>query len=135
MSHFIGKWKHERSENFEEVLVAAGVPWLARKMMKTTSPVTEINVAEDGAWTLKLIVAVKTKVTTFKIDQVYEDTVGMSGTVKKFIAKLEDGKLVIQFAENPEEGMITTREIVGDQLIMKLQFKDTVAHRYFRKVK
>ncbi|XP_078001137.1 fatty acid-binding protein-like [Glandiceps talaboti] len=134
MSQFVGKWKHVRSENLNEILVAQGVPWLLRKIMTSTSPAQDISIADDETWTLKLVLSIKKKENTFKIGEPFEDTDGPFQSTRQYVALLKDGKLVLQRAQNPEEGLVCIREVEEDDMTMTLEFKGVVAKRFFVRV-
>ncbi|XP_006820239.1 fatty acid-binding protein, muscle-like [Saccoglossus kowalevskii] len=131
MSQLVGKWKLDRSENFEEFLMAIDVGAIQRKVMSKVSPVTEITNDDQGNWKIEISTAIKTNVSTFKLGEVFDDC-SPSGGTRKAIASLEGDTLVVNPHEDPE-GATITREIVDGELVMTLAKGGAIAKRFFKK--
>ena len=50
METFLGTWKFERSDNFEEYLKALGISAPLRKLAGLTSPTVTIKRVDDGGF-------------------------------------------------------------------------------------
>ncbi|XP_066268984.1 sodium/calcium exchanger regulatory protein 1-like [Branchiostoma lanceolatum] len=125
-----GKWKLDRSENFEEFLEEMGAPWIARKAAAKSSPTQEIVLNGDE---------IEVKISSMMSNNVMKFTVGTefetewSKQKSKAIANWEDGKLVVK--ENGANGeVVTTRHVEGGELFMIITTpKGVVCKRIFKK--
>ena len=58
-----------------------GIPWVARKMMTTTSPTIEISQNGDS-WTIKTSSLMSSSHSTFKLSEEYEETMMGGRSIK-----------------------------------------------------
>ncbi|KAJ8312421.1 hypothetical protein KUTeg_009794, partial [Tegillarca granosa] len=86
-----GKWKLDRSENFDDFLKALGLNVVFRKMASAAKPVIEIKVDGD---TVKIISKVSffNQVMSFKLDEDYKQS--FEGLEMNCRSRWEDGKLI-----------------------------------------
>ncbi|XP_019632864.1 PREDICTED: fatty acid-binding protein homolog 9-like [Branchiostoma belcheri] len=125
-----GKWKLDRSENFEEFLEEMGAPWIARKAAAKSSPTQEVIINGDNL-EIKLSSIMSTNIMKFTIGTEFESEWG--GKKNKAVASWEDGKLVMK--ETGENGeTVTTRHVEGGELMMIITTpKGLVCKRIFKK--
>ncbi|XP_006812744.1 fatty acid-binding protein type 3-like [Saccoglossus kowalevskii] len=134
MSKLVGEWKLDRSEKFDEILAAQGVGWVPRKMITMLSPTHGIS-EDEGCWTLSMISPMMTKVTKFKIGEPYKDE-GFGGTGEKMmVASMDGDKLILMAVDRPEENLVTTREVMNEELVITMKLGDVISKRYFEKIK
>ncbi|KAL7076431.1 hypothetical protein ACQ4LE_004574 [Meloidogyne hapla] len=142
---FLGKFKHEKSENFEEYLAARGVSWIFRKLISFTS-ITKVfetsttapgkynahNISARGdtpyfGWTLgeefeaKGLDGKQHKI-TFQMDG--EDTL-----TEKHIRLDKEGK-----AEPEDAGEVYRYTVDNDKLLLTLEKDSIIARRFFTRV-
>lgn len=127
MEAFAGKWKLEKSENFEDYMGAIGVGYLMKKMGASATPTQVIDVSGNDV-TIKTITTFRTSELKFTIGQEFEEKTIDGRTVKTTI-NFEDGKLSqVQLGE-PESTII--REIADGKYVMTLKVKDVVCKRIY----
>ena len=79
----LGSYQFEKNENFEEFLVANGVPIVQRKLMVSTSPNLAIT-REENFWTISFKVLLKTNTLRFEIGKEFTENnhvIGEENTV------------------------------------------------------
>ena len=79
----LGSYQFEKNENFEEFLVANGVPIVQRKLMVSTSPNLVIT-KEGNFWTISFKVLLKTNTLRFEIGKKFTENnhvIGEENTV------------------------------------------------------
>lgn len=62
------------------VLLILEVPWLARKMMCSSSPIIYVSKDEEETWALKTVTFFRTIESSFKLDEEYEETMPSGNT-------------------------------------------------------
>ncbi|XP_063231732.1 sodium/calcium exchanger regulatory protein 1-like isoform X1 [Bacillus rossius redtenbacheri] len=129
-----GKYQHERSENLDGFFKAVGVPYVARVMMRMTSPLLEV-LRDAGKWVVRSTTMVRTQEMSF-VPGVEYDEVMPSGDVLKNTAQVEDDCIsIVSLLPN---GKKTTREYKFSDESVEVTLTDEesgqVAKRYFRRV-
>lgn len=136
MAKLVGKWKLDRSENFEDYMVALGVSLPIRKAaLIMPSPTCEITNPADNAFVIKMNVPViMTHVQDFVIGQPFEDLVPNGEKQMTVVSQESDSKLVFA-EENPSDPPhVVTREIDGEEMVMTLLKGDVSCKRVFKRV-
>lgn len=132
---FSGKWKVDRSENFEAFLQEVGVNALLRKVAPKLSPQMEISVT-GGKVKIIMKTGLFTSEDLFSIDEEYMKE--LQGIWMKANPSYEDGKLIIkQSPIDPKctvKSQIVHREIVGEEMVITMFVGDVVCKRYFKKI-
>eukprot|EP00091_Calanus_sinicus_P021964 TRINITY_DN6741_c0_g1_i2.p1 TRINITY_DN6741_c0_g1~~TRINITY_DN6741_c0_g1_i2.p1 ORF type:complete len:137 (-),score=46.34 TRINITY_DN6741_c0_g1_i2:28-438(-) len=123
MESFLGKWKTESGQGFDEFLKDRGVGFALRTAVKTTTTESTFGKESDGSWSLtqenyiagKLF---KTKKIVWK-DGVEFSTQAMDDSQVKMTFKFADGCLVT--TEKTSSGVESriTRRVEGDKLIVE----------------
>lgn len=62
-------------------IMRTGIPWVARKMMTTSSPTIEISQNGDS-WTIKTSSLMSSSSNTFKLGEEYEETMMGGRSIK-----------------------------------------------------
>lgn len=133
MSVFYGKWKLDRSENFEEYLKQMGVMLPMRKAASMMTPTCEIDVVGDE-FTIKMNVPVITlHVQKFTIGQPFDDLLP-DGTKQNTIVVQEGNSLVFREVEKSDPPHLVTREVQGDEMIMTCVKGDVTCRRIFKRL-
>jgi len=114
---FAGKWKLDKSENFEDYMSALGVGYLMKKMGAQATPTQVIEVTGNEVF-IKTITTFRTSELKFTIGQEFEEKT-IDGRLVKTTVNLEDGKLTqVQLGE-PQSSI--TREIQDGKYVMTLK--------------
>ena len=82
----LGSYQFDKNENFEEFLSATGVPFVARKMMVSTSPSLEISKQGD-MWALAFKVLLKSNTISFELGKEFSEENPILG-VKQRVNKI-----------------------------------------------
>ncbi|XP_069135990.1 LOW QUALITY PROTEIN: sodium/calcium exchanger regulatory protein 1-like [Argopecten irradians] len=131
----VGKWKMDRSENFDEFLKAVGVNMLLRKMASLGKPTMTISV-EGEIITVALDIAVRKEQDSFKLDEPFETQ--REGEKLKMSPTWEDGKLKLTATPIDPNSKLNPptiyRERVGDEILMTMDVGDVRCKRYFKKL-
>ncbi|KAI1724163.1 fatty acid-binding protein like protein 4 [Ditylenchus destructor] len=137
---FLGKFKHEKSENFDQYLASRGVNWLLRKMIQFSS-VTKViskSAKEEGRYNMHNI--------TSKESPLWEDWAlgesfeakGFDGKQHKITFDLKGDELTEEHIrlENPEDKAEVYHYTVDDQgqLVLKLENESVIARRWFKRL-
>uniref|UniRef100_A0A0K0FZ70 FABP domain-containing protein n=1 Tax=Strongyloides venezuelensis TaxID=75913 RepID=A0A0K0FZ70_STRVS len=136
---FLGKFELEKSENFDEYLVAKGFGWFMRKMISLAS-VTKIfeNSSTPGKYIMKNLTSKKnTEYDNIVLGEEFEAE-GLDSTQHK-----------ITFDYNPEKDLITEKHIRleepgdkgetyeyridGDYLVMRMEYNGVSTNRYYKR--
>jgi len=129
-SAFVGVWKLESSENFDDYMKAVGVGSIMAKLASTAKPVMTISVSDDGTWTLKSETTFKTTKIDFKLGVEFDETTGDDRKMKTTITL--DGNKLIQDQKGDIPSVII-REVDGNKLITTCKAKEVVSTRTYHK--
>ncbi|XP_076438115.1 sodium/calcium exchanger regulatory protein 1-like [Babylonia areolata] len=132
---FLGHWKLEKNENWDNYMKAVGVGLELRKKDNSLNSYEEWK-EEGGQWTLHITSTIKSKLLTFKLGEEFDEET-LDGRSVKSTFKVEGDKIVQQQRAVKAGGVNTTitREILPDgRMLMTVvaDNKDKVkAMRYF----
>ncbi|KAK3098747.1 hypothetical protein FSP39_022662 [Pinctada imbricata] len=133
---FVGKWKLDRSENFEAFLAVVGVNALLRKVASKTSPTMEIRVEDDDRIKITMKMGFMNQVDLFNMDEEFLKEV--QGTVMKAIVTWEDGKLKMENTpvdpKSEVKPQTVYRERIDDEIIITIHCADVICKRYMKKI-
>ncbi|KAF6030415.1 FABP3 [Bugula neritina] len=132
MEEFIGKWKSEESEGFEDYLKALGVALPLRKIAAMQNPTVVVKDNEDGTYTVSTITTFKSHTVTFKLD-VEQDEDTPDGRKVKTTFTMEDGKLLQHQMLNGEVSSKLVRELVDGKLKITATAGDAIYIRTYTK--
>lgn len=113
MAEITGKWKLDKSDNFDNFLKELGVNFMMRKMANTSSPTVEISRSGDE-FEFKTTTALKTSVVKFTLGQEFEEE-RLDGKKVRSVMTLEGNKLVQSQRDDGKE-VTYVREFNGDTL-------------------
>ncbi|KAJ8044631.1 Cellular retinoic acid-binding protein 1 [Holothuria leucospilota] len=135
MAQLVGKWKLDRSEKFEEYMVALGVSLPVRKAaLIMPSPTCDIQSPAENQFVIKMNVPViMTHVQNFVIGEPFEDLVPNGEKQMTVVTKESDSKLIFREEKPSEPPHIVTRELEGDEMVMTLQKGDVTCTRVFKR--
>lgn len=125
---FLGKWKATKSEKFDEYMKAVGVGMVLRKI-GTAANSAEEWIQEGDYIIVKITSTFKNTDLKFKLGEEFDETT-LDGRKVKSTFQLEGDKLV-QHQRDKDGNVISclTREIQGDELILKMECKGVVCER------
>ena len=132
---FAGKWKLEKSENFDEYLKKMEVMLPMRTAAKVMTPTCDIDV-QGGSFVIKMNVPVITlHVQKFTLNQQFEDLLP-NGTKQLTQVNWEDGKIVLREVDKGDPPHVVTREVsdAGTEMTMTCTKGDIICKRFYRKV-
>jgi len=158
MVKIVGTYKLEKNENLDEFYKAAGVPWIARKMMLVTSPTVTVTQTEeerggemsegegegDGegegvgeggpVWMIRNVTFTRTIDLSFKLNEPFEETLP-SGDVYQTTVKMEgDNKFILDSVNEEKGSFMREYEFKDDGFVMAMKHPSGVeAKRYFKR--
>lgn len=131
---FNGTWKLEKSENFDELLKAMGVGFIARKAINGLTP--EFTIKQDGD---NFNIISKTKLQTreskFKVGEEFREKHPMKDVVTRLLVTW-DGDMIVQCPVekgSPDRADKMTRSLEDGKMVVRTYKGDIVATRTFTK--
>lgn len=134
MVQITGKYQLEKNENLDGYFKAVGVPYMARKMMATSTPVVEIS-CKDDTWTIKTSTLIRTTELKFKAGEEYVEAMP-SGVILKNTTMLEEDKL-ITISRMPDGGQTSRSYSFFDSgmlLTLTHESSGQTAKRHFKRL-
>ncbi|XP_039614010.1 fatty acid-binding protein, intestinal [Polypterus senegalus] len=129
---FNGTWKVDRNENYDKFMEQLGVNVMKRKLGAHDN--LKITIDQDGdKFTIKESSNFRTKDIEFTLGVAFDYTMA-DGTELHGTWTLEGNKLVGKFnrKDNGKE-LLTTREIVADEMVQSYHYDGVDAKRIFKK--
>ncbi|CEF68862.1 Cytosolic fatty-acid binding domain and Calycin-like domain and Calycin domain-containing protein [Strongyloides ratti] len=138
-SKFIGKFELEKSENFDEYLIAKGFGWFMRKMISLAS-VTKIfeESKTSGKYVMKNLTSKKnTEYDNIVLGEEFEAE-GLDSTQHKITFDYNPDKDIItekhiRLEEPNDKGETYEYKIDGDYLVMKMEYNGVTTNRYYKR--
>lgn len=132
MDKFVGKWKLESTENFDEYLAAAGVGYVMRKMASTLKP-DLVFIADGESYKMRTESTFKNTEIIFKLAEEF-DEVTADGRKMKTTMSL-DGTTLTQTQKGNVDSTLT-RELTDDDTIkLVCKANDVESTRIYGRIK
>jgi len=129
MDAFIGTWKMESSENFENYMKAVGVSLVTRKVAANLKPNYVISSEPDEVFNLRTESSFKNADMKFKLGQEFDETT-TDGRKCKSVVRLE-GRCLVQ-DQRGEVASVITRELTDkDTLVCICKAGDITSKRVY----
>ena len=124
----------ESSECFDDFMKALGVGMIKRKLANSVIPINEIEISDEGLYTIRTVTTVRTSEISFKLDEPFvEDTI--DGRKTQTTPTREGNFLKLdQKGGKGEKDSVMTRELDGDIITMKLIVDDIVCTRIYKRI-
>ncbi|CAJ0578179.1 unnamed protein product, partial [Mesorhabditis spiculigera] len=135
LSKFQGRFKLERSENFDEYLASKGVNWFLRKMIGFASVTKVFRPEDDGRWTLQNLSSKKNTTHQWKLGEEFEAE-GLDGKQHRIRFDLTDGALNehhVRLDDPTDKGETYHYTIDGDYLVLAMQNDVVACKRWFKR--
>ncbi|XP_052072546.1 sodium/calcium exchanger regulatory protein 1-like [Mytilus californianus] len=128
-----GKWKLDRSENFDEFLKELGLNIVFRKLAGAATPTVEFTV-EDGIIKMISKVSFFNQVLTFDLDK--EHVQSFEGSEMNCKTRWEESKLITEATPMNEKQKPQTfqRQKLNDELVQTMLVGEVKCIRYFKPV-
>jgi fatty acid-binding protein 3, muscle and heart len=108
---FVGDWKLESSENFDNFMKELGVGLVLRKMASATKPNVKITI-NGNEWTLQTISTLKSTNITFKLNEIFPEETADGRHVKTIFTLEGNGKLIQTQRDNQNKVVcVIVREV------------------------
>lgn len=132
MSQFLGRWKLESTENFEEYMKAVGVGMVLRKVGSTMKP--DLVISKEGDdWKLRTESTFKTTEINFKLDTEFDEETADGRKVKTTMSLVGENKLIQ--SQKGDVDTVLNREITDDNtLTLVCEAKDVKSTRVYKRV-
>ena len=131
-----GRYLMASSENFDDFMKVLGVGMIKRKLANSVIPVNEIEIAEDGQYTIRTVTTVRTTEIKFKLNEPFtEDTI--DGRKTQTIPTRDGNLLKLDQKGDKSRGekdSVMTRDLVGDVITMKLIVDNVVCTRIYKRI-
>lgn len=130
-ANFVGKWKLESSENFDNYMKAVGVGAVMAKIGSTTKPTVIIS-SNGETYTMRTETTLKSAEISFQIGQEFDETTTDGRKCKSTFTMDGPNKLVqTQLGEVPST---ITRELTDENTLVTIcEAKDVVAKRVYKR--
>ncbi|XP_016071503.1 PREDICTED: fatty acid-binding protein 9-like [Miniopterus natalensis] len=128
---FLGTWKLESSENFEEYLEQLGVPVTIRHLAALEKPKLSIS-ARGGKVSIRTETSFKNFEISFRLGEEFDETTADNRKVKSIITLVNGSLVHVQKWLDKETAI--TRQIVHGKMIAKHTMNKVVSTRVFKKV-
>ena len=129
-----GRYLMESSECFDDFMKALGVGMIKRKLANSVIPINEIEISDEGVYTIRTVTTVRTSEISFKLDEPFlEDTI--DGRKTQTTPTREGNFLKLdQKGSKGEKDSVMTRELDGDIITMKLIVDNIVCTRIYKRI-
>ncbi|XP_020788114.2 myelin P2 protein-like [Boleophthalmus pectinirostris] len=131
IEQFVGTWRLDSSENFDNYMKAVGVCLATRQMGNLVKPNFIVSVDDQGLISMKSQSTFKTTEIKFRLDEEFDETTADDRKTKTVIT-MENGKLIQTQKWKGKETSIE-REITDGKMTVKCIIGDVVAMRTYVK--
>jgi len=136
MTEFNGKYKLDKSENFEQFMEALGVNFALRKLGNTTKPTLTVTTEDGKHFVFNSESTFKNIKVEFNLGEEFDDT-SPDGRKTKNVVTMEDSKLTQ--VEKPRDGkgkdVTYVRELTEDKdLKVTCTIGDVVSTRLYKRL-
>ncbi|XP_067951984.1 fatty acid-binding protein, liver-like [Watersipora subatra] len=116
MEKYLGSWKSQESEGFEDYLKALGVALPLRKIASMQNPRVSLTDDGDGLYTVVTATTFKTHTVQFKLGEELDESTPDGRDVKTVFHLDDEGKLVQTQMLKGEVSSKLAREIIDGKL-------------------
>ena len=131
-----GRYLMESSEKFDDFMKALGVGMIKRKLANSVVPVNEIEISDDGLYTIRTVTTVRTTEIHFRLNETFtEDTI--DGRKTQTTPTREGNFLKLDQKGDKSRGekdSVMTRDLVGDTIKMELIVDNIVCTRIYKRI-
>ncbi|XP_037360737.1 fatty acid-binding protein 9-like [Talpa occidentalis] len=131
MEQFLGTWKLESSENFDEYMKELGVSAAVRNAVELVKPSTTISVDGDKV-NITTESSFKNTEISFKLGEEFDETTADNRKVKSTITLSGDVMIHVQKWLGKETTI--KRQIVDGKMVVECAMNNTVSTRIYKKV-
>jgi len=135
MSALNGKWTQTGSEKMEDYLKEVGLGMIKRKLVLALSPVMDISI-DGNKVNIKTCTTFSSQEMSFTVGEDFEtDMPGICDGKFNASAVMDGDKMIVTAVPSTAtiKGTTTTREIVGEQLVMTMVCGAVECKRFFKK--
>merc|ERR1719397_256655 len=131
---FPGRYLMESSEKFDDFMKALGVGMIKRKLANSVVPINEVEISEEGLYTIRTLTTVRNTEIVFRLNEVFtEDTI--DGRKTQTSANRTGNLLVLdQRGVGGQRDSVMTREVDGDIMTMKLIVDNITCLRIYKRI-
>uniref|UniRef100_A0A5K3FWA6 FABP domain-containing protein n=1 Tax=Mesocestoides corti TaxID=53468 RepID=A0A5K3FWA6_MESCO len=131
MEPFLGSWKLETSENFDDVMKELGVSLITRKIAQNISPILIVSSLGDGQYKMRSESAFKNTEFEFMLGEEFEEETPDGRIVRSTITI--DGNTLKQVQVGNKTTYID-RVVEGNKLKAVIQVGGAVSTRIYEKI-
>ena len=116
--NFIGEYKLEKDDNFDEFLKTIDVPYVARKLVAACKPIQTISLIDGGYFRITCVmIRVFNYCIEFKEGEEFEEKIFSGEVVKKVITRDQQNRWIETQVSGKHTGMIYIRELDSTGLL------------------
>jgi len=132
-----GTYKLERNENLDDYFRTVGVPYLARKMMLTSSPEMFVTYEPDTEiWVFKTVTFFRTITQSFKLDEPYTEVMPSGDELESVTSRAGPSCFIIKSTHERIGSFERIFDFSKDELVITMKHsKGVQAKRFFKRVK
>ena len=131
-----GRYLMETSDNFDDFMKALGVGLIKRKLANSVIPINEIEIADNGIYTIRTVTTVRTSEISFKLNEPFtEDTI--DGRKTQTVATRVGNFLKLDQKGDKSRGekdSVMTRDLVGNVITMELIVDNITCTRIYKRI-
>jgi len=116
MDAFIGKWRMQSSENFDEYMEKVGVSYVTRKVAVALKPSYVISAEPEEVFNLRTESTFKNSDMRFKLNEEFDETTS-DGRKCKSLMRLEAGPRLVQDQKGKVDSLIVRELTDNDTLV------------------
>ena len=129
-----GRYLMESSENFDDFMKALGVGMIKRKLANSVVPINEIEIADNGVYTIRTVTTVRTTEISFKLNEPFlEDTIDGRKT-ETTATRIGNCLKLDQRGGRGEKDSVMTRDLIGDSFTMKMIVDNITCTRIYKRI-
>ena len=133
---FPGRYLMDSSEGFDDFMKALGVGMIKRKLANSVVPVNEIEISDDGLYTIRTLTTVRNTELSFHLNETFTEDV-IDGRKTQTTATRTGNLLVLDQKGDKSKGekdSVMTREVIGDVMTMKLIVDNVTCVRIYKRL-
>jgi len=130
------KYLMEKSDGFDDFMKVLGVGMIERRLANSVVPINEIEISEDGQYTIRTLTTVRNTELSFHLNQTFTEDV-IDGRKTQTTATRTGNLLVLDQKGDRSRGekdSVMTREVEGDIMTMKLIVDNVTCVRIYKRM-